>query len=534
MTMDRVSTREINLQDFFGRMEATQKNQWSQEQHVFDTPGLKDFLVRAIEFLAKPDNVDKAEAVAHFLMGIEHELPEGLSHEGLQLGSKQKSALHDLLRTHRYSFFGTEEDSSKTISKLDVLKKNIIDHQSASPVKENSAGDNDRKMGLAPGGFLVNINYVPMVQAPPATNAIVGVTPKPEESLEKILDTAPPSFKSHPNFSEFQETARNYLNYMAPLQGQNFAEILAKPGLTLLDLIGSIKAYSHKDLDPGTVREKCLERDLVNMQMRRNWVETQWVRDGRADDTAGLNFTQDVLGVEHSYVEREDADLSPGSQVSLAMDTEMRREDGTLKRIKTLTVTMPALDSAAQPEFKIYTDGKPGIGMANLNSQQFSDATATIKQQILDWVKDNQPCKRVVLSAIGAGEFLKMLNGASKEQAREIIATALAEVTEQLASENIVVGFSDLNESFCQQIAGKLPEGVSIQFLGALPRNPGFTGPTKDWIEEGDLLLIPGDAASLAGNGLSIDTSFEGYTGRNSLMSIQHTLAITAARLGLG
>jgi hypothetical protein len=172
--------------------------------------------------------------------------------------------------------------------------------------------------------------------------------------------------------------------------------------------------------------------------------------------------------------------------------------------------------------------------MANLNSQQFSDATATIKQQILDWVKDNQPCKRVVLSAIGAGEFLKMLNGASKGQAREIIATALAEVTEQLASEGIVVGFSDLNDMFCQQIAGKLPEGVSIQFLGALPRNPGFEGPTKDWIEEGDLLLIPGDAASLAGNGLSLDTSFEGYTGRNSLMSIQHTLAITAARLGLG
>jgi hypothetical protein len=534
MTMDRVSTREINLQDFFGRMEATQKNQWSQEQHVFDTPGLKDFLVRAISYLQTPGNEEKAEAVAHFLMGIAHEPPEGLSQQGLELGSKQKSALHDLLRTHRYSFFGTEEDSSKTISKLDVLKKNIIEHQSASPVKENSAGNNERKMGLAPGGFLVNINYVPMVQAPPATSAIGNATPTPEESLEKILDTAPPSFKSHPKFSEFQETARNYLKCMASFQGANFAEILAKPGLTLLDLIGSIKAYSREDIDPGTVREKCLERDLVNMQMRRNWVESQWVKDGKADDLTGLDFTKEVVGVEQSYVKRKDADLSPGSQVSLAMDTEMRLEDGTLKRIKTLTVTMPALDSSEQPEFKIYTDGKPGIGMANLNSQQFSDATATIKQQILDWVKDNQPCKRVVLSAIGAGEFLKMLNGASKGQAREIIATALAEVTQQLASEDIVVGFSDLNDMFYQQIAGKLPEGVSIQFLGALPRNPGFEGPTKDWIEEGDLLLIPGDAASLAGNGLSLDNSFEGYTGRNSLMSIQHTLAITAARLGLG
>jgi hypothetical protein len=270
------------------------------------------------------------------------------------------------------------------------------------------------------------------------------------------------------------------------------------------------------------------------MQMRRNWVESQWVKDGKADDLTGLDFTQDVLGVEHSYIERKDADLSPGSQVSLAMDTEMRLEDGTLKRIKTLTVTMPALDSSEQPEFKLYADGVRKHGEAELKEEPFKLATATIKQQILDWVKDNKPCKRVVLSAIGAGEFLKMLNGASKAQAREIIATALAEVTQQLASEDIVVGFSDLNDMFYQQIAGKLPEGVSIQFLGALPRNPGFEGPTKDWIEEGDLLLIPGDAASLAGNGLSLDNSFEGYTGRNSLMSIQHTLAITAARLGLG
>ena len=532
--MDRVNTREINLQDFFSRMDAPKEKQWSQKQHVFDTPGLKEFLVQAIEFLEKPENTNKAEAVAHFLMGIEHDPPDGLSNDGLALSSKQKSVLRDLLRTHRYSFFGTEEDSSKTISKLDVLKKNIIDHQSASLVKENSGSGNDRKKGIAPGGFLVNITYVPMVQTLPATIAIAGKTPTPAESLEKILDTAPPSFKSHPNFSEFQQTAKNYLECMASFQGANFAEILAKPGLTLLDLIGSIKAYSSEDLDPGTVREKCLERDLVNMQMRRNWVETQWVKDDKADDVSGLDFTKKVLHVEHSYVERKDADLSPGSQVSLAMDTEIRREDGTLKRIKTLTVTMPALDNAAQPEFKIYTDGTPKLGEANLKKDEFKLATNAIKQQILDWVKDNEPCKRVVLSAIGAGEFLKMLNSVSKDQAKEIIAMALAEVTQELAAKHIAVGFSDLNDTFCQLINLQLPEGVSIQFLGALPRNPGFEGPPKDWIEAGDLLLIPGDAASLAGNGLIYDQSFEGFTGRNSLMSIQHTLAITAARLGLG
>ena len=533
--MDRVAAREINLQDFFGRMEATQKKQGSKEQHLFETPGLQKFLEQAISHLKKPENQHEAEAVAHFLMGIVPEPPEGLSQEGLQLSSKQKSELHDLLRTHRYSFFGTEEDATKTISKLDVLKKNIIEHNSSGKIENNVAGENERQKGLAPSGFLININYVPMIQSTPAISTIDSVTPTPEQSLEKILDTAPPSFKSHPNFPEFKAVAFNYLECMKSFQGDNFADVLAKPGLTLLDLIGSLRAYSSESLDPATVRGKCLERDLVNMQMRRDWVENAWVQDGKAEDKNGLDFTKEVLGVGHSYTERKDADLAPGSQVSLAMDTQMRREDGTIKRIKTLTVTMPALDNAAQPEFKTYTDGPTTLGRASLKADEFKIATETIKNQILDWVNDNKPCQRVVLSAIGAGVFLGMLNDVSKEQARDIIATALAEVTQQLAGEDIKIGFSDINDSFCQRIAGKLPQGVSIEFLGPLPRDPEkIEGEPKDWIEQGDLLLIPGDASSLAGNGLKFDTSFEGFTGRNSLMSIQHTLAITAARLGLG
>jgi len=428
--MDRVATRGINLQDFFGRMEAIQKKQWSQEQHLFDTPGLQDFLERAIIYLNKPENQDNAEAVAHFLMGIEHEPPDGLSQDDLKLSQKNKSELHDLLRTHRYSFFGTEEDATKTISKLDVLKKNIIEHNSSSQIENNVAGENERKRGLAPGGFLININYVPMVQSSPAINTTGSTTPTPEQSLEKILDTAPPSFKSHPNFPQLKEVAQQYLACMEPFQSESFAAILAKPGLTLLDLTGSMRAYSSTDLDPVTVREKCLERDLVNMQMKRDWVETAWVQVGKAEDKTGLDFTKEVLGVDQSYTERADANLAPGSQVSLAMDTQMRREDGTIKRIKTLTVTMPALDNAAQPEFKTYTDGSTTLGKASLKADEFKAATETIKNQILDWVKDNKPCKRVVLSAIGAGEFLRMLSNESKENARDIIAFALAEVTQ--------------------------------------------------------------------------------------------------------
>ena len=87
--MDRVAAREINLQDFFGRMEATQKKQGSKEQHLFETPGLQKFLEQAISHLKKPENQHEAEAVAHFLMGIVPEPPEGLSQEGLQLSSSK-------------------------------------------------------------------------------------------------------------------------------------------------------------------------------------------------------------------------------------------------------------------------------------------------------------------------------------------------------------------------------------------------------------------------------------------------------------
>jgi hypothetical protein len=237
--------------------------------------------------------------------------------------------------------------------------------------------------------------------------------------------------------------------------------------------------------------------------------------------------------VSHSYTEREDADLKPGTQVSLAMDTQMRREDGTLVKIKTLTVSMPAMDNARQPEFSIYTDGKTKRGDATLKPEEFTAATATIKKHIMQWVEDNKPCKRVVLSAIGAAEFLGMLNSTSKEEAREIIVSALAEVTKTLNAEDIPVGFCDLDDSFCNRIAAKLTDGGKITYLGKLPRDPDKVDNPQDWLQNGDLLLIPGDASSLVGNGGRLDTSFEGYVGRNSTVSLQHALAIGAARLGL-
>ena len=94
------------------------------------------------------------------------------------------------------------------------------------------------------------------------------------------------------------------------------------------------------------------------------------------------------------------------------------------------------------------------------------------------------------------------------------------------------MGFSDLNEAFCNRINQKVT-GEKISYLGKLPRDPQKVDTTHDWLEDGDLLLIPGDASSLAGNGGKLDQSFEGYTGRISPMSLQHSLAIMASNLGL-
>ncbi|MFM7633576.1 MAG: hypothetical protein ACKO65_09535, partial [Betaproteobacteria bacterium] len=105
------------------------------------------------------------------------------------------------------------------------------------------------------------------------------------------------------------------------------------------------------------------------------------------------------------------------------------------------------------------------LGKASLKADEFKTATETIKNQILDWVKDNKPCKRVVLSAIGAGEFLNMLSNESKENTRDIIAFALAEVTQQLASERIEIGFSDVNDTFVSEYKVSYHQVYQLNFL---------------------------------------------------------------------
>ena len=490
---------------------------------MFTANGLENFLRDAVEYLKNEGNCDKAESIAHFLMGMEDQLPNGLSQGDLVLSNDQKTAMRDLLRTHRFGFFGIKENSEKTSAKLTELLKAVCNH--------NGSNVDLVKKELAPGGFLLNISSTPMIQVPVGSHTVDGKIPTPVESLKKILDTAPAQIKSNPKFAEFEKKAGKYLDYMKPFQGENFAEILAGAGLTFIDLVGSIKAYSN--LDSATARQKCMERDLVNLQMRRNLPETNYLLSHPEFEVDGSNFTEELLGVKTSYTERKDAQLDPGSQVSLAMDTVMRREDGRLVKVKTLTVTMPALDNIKQPESKIYTDGNTvEKNSATLKKEEFTKATTTIKEHILSWVNDNLPCKRVVLSAIGAGEFLKLLNNISKNEAQDIIASALADVANELNSQGIAVGFSDLNESFCNRVNQKVT-GEKISYLGKLPRDPEKVDTTQDWLEDGDLLLIPGDASSLAGNGGRLDQSFEGFTGRISPMSMQHSLAIMASNLGL-
>jgi hypothetical protein len=285
------STYEARItQDFEGRIDELNKKPNLVDAHLFGTDGLQQFLDGAMKFLNQPGNEDKAEAVAHFLMGIQEEPPEGIKLGNLQLSKQHKSEMHDLLRTHRHSFFGTEEGSQKTISKLSVLLNNVREH--------NAAEKHATRKELAPGGYLLAISYVPTIQTTGVTATPDGRIPSAAESLKNILKTAPQSFRFHPNFPEFVNCAFKCLEYMKPAQGEQFAQILSSPGLTLMDLVGSIKAYS--ELDPATAREKCMERDLVNLQMNRKMLEQH-----RMIEDTDFDFNQNDFGLEVLGARRE-------------------------------------------------------------------------------------------------------------------------------------------------------------------------------------------------------------------------------------
>jgi len=184
----------------------------------------------------------------------------------------------------------------------------------------------------------------------------------------------------------------------------------------------------------------------------------------------------------------------------------------------------PALDVASQPEVDIYTY-KSLFGGRKLHRRKFAIALDTLKSHTLKWANSETSCNRVVLAAIGAANFLKILDEKHREYAQDMIARMLAEVVVELHELGKDVGFTDINDDFCKKINAKInEERLHIKVLGRIP---------GDWIEDGDLMLNAWDPSSLLGNGLKADNSLDGFYGRNSLIHFQHALLCMMTSLSI-
>ena len=294
-----------------------------------------------------------------------------------------------------------------------------------------------------------------------------------------------------------QRKKNHYFKIMKAENSENFTEILSNSGYSFDQLVEPFTMYTA--LSEDTAKRMATERELVNIEMKGK--------------SASQN--EKVLGNKKSLAQRDPNVVQPGNQLSLATKTKIRCNNGELREIILLSESGPALDVASQPEVDIYTY-KSLFGGRKLHRREFAIALETLKSHTLACATSNKDCKRVVLAAIGAANFLKILDEKHRQYAQDMIARMLAEVVVELRKQGKDVGFTDIDHVFCDKINAKIDEKkLHIKVLGRIPGT---------WIHDGDLMLNAWDPSSLLGNGLAADNSLDGFYGRNSLIHFQHAL----------
>lgn len=323
-------------------------------------------------------------------------------------------------------------------------------------------------------------------------------------ALHRILNTAPATMKKQAGWDNLCQRMENYLDVTAQMQGKDFKTLLNTPGLDFNGLLGSLRMYSSMDSD--TARKMSFERDLANMSGMRIKVLT-------AADAEDAELNNCVLGCEQSYVSaRPDGKAArPGNQVSIALDTVLRKADGTTRKVTILSCSAPALDTSKQPEWKNYVDANGALVKA-----AYKQAIDKLKEHMTECgIRSNSP--RAVLTGIGTKSFLGGLKSEEdRKAAAEMVAQALAEVAGALQASGKTIAFYDKDGAFCNQINQLTKDAPTVTFLGKLE---------SDWEEEGDLILNAWDPHSLLGNGLEMDTSADGLLGRHTLIHFQHAMA---------
>lgn len=226
-----------------------------------------------------------------------------------------------------------------------------------------------------------------------------------------------------------------------------------------------------------------------------------------------------ILGCTNSYFDDHPAESA--QEVAFIMKTPMIVDGvNAIKNVTVLTLTAPPLDDTNHPIWNNFVDEKGKLN-EEVYSKHYRSLCSLIKQ-----ASDQNPDKRVVMSAVGMGAFVSALSPDQQEVARDIAANHLAQLAKALSDEGRHVAYSDINVS--SQNAVKIQKSVikngmaPLHFVGKLP---------GDWMNDGDLYINAGDPHSCAGNGGSRDDSLEGKLGRFNLMSDIHVQVAINAQL---
>ncbi len=355
---------------------------------------------------------------------------------------------------------------------------------------------------------------------------------KLHRQFQVLMERLPAEVRNHPNWPNVEKRMVAYFNHTIKDQGNDMSELMMHAGHDFPKYLKSMEVSCK--LDEKTARKMAFQRDLWNIAQSRSSKLKNSQVTGWAESYANSSVRSAKPGTVPDV-------LKPGNQLSLAVDTPMRKADGKIVDVTILSFIGPALDSAMQPEYQLYAQGEKSDISGNWTTTSFDTAAYkkaydTIKDQAISYAKSHPDKIEFALTGVGLNAYLGQLqsineNGTSSEfidQAQEIGAQVLAELAIDLRKMGKKVIFTDTNPLILNKVNTALTKIVRDQD-GDL--NPALTKPITlagkipgDWMNKGTVIFNAWDTHSLLGNKQKNDPSIDGANGSNSLIHPMHAL----------
>jgi hypothetical protein len=370
------------------------------------------------------------------------------------------------------------------------------------------------------------------VSPAPVTDIEISEKAKPAfDNFKMMMNALPTELRNHEKWQNVEKRMAAYFNHTIGDQGGHLNDLIKHTENNLYQLMDSMEISSN--LDATTARNMAFQREMWNLG--------QQIRPAPAHN-------REVTGHPESYVNSVIKNakpgqvpevLKPGNQLSLAVDTPLRKENGEIVGVTILSLIGPALDSTEQPEFALYaTRGSTEFERPEFDSDAFTVAYNTIRNQALAYARAHPEKVEFALAGIGLDAFLNGLiflneNGGKnfevKEQAQAIGARILAELTVELRKLEKSVVFTDIDNRILEKVNNQLQEIKDS--TNTANSNTDLTSPIElagripgNWIKEGTVIFNAWDTHSLLGNKQKNDPTLDGYIGRNTLIHPIHAL----------